>query len=729
MIKKELEKLRALNATPAMINALQEAGREKDEYSWKGTRHRDRYHLAARCQNLNGILKVSICTREDIQTKQYTPKWDIFINYLGDEYITRERQQDGSYKWRTAYIYNLENGCYWYPKYYDEYIYMNPEGTRQIKYLLKTKKGGYKGIEEWQTGCKRRQADAKIKKLTDKWDEAMKPIKDPPKGFDEWWKHNAFDGKNYIFYAGAGAKEGYCTSCLKKVELGIKPRHHLQGTCPKCRRKINYISRAKKKDPMRTGVKGACCIQRYKDGFVQREFHVERIDVKDKISVNKSEFMVSESKRILIQEYGCVVYVYADYKRRGFRWTKSDSQRFHWYYDDKAMYSRNIGSVMRNSHTAYPIARKNGYIGKNIAYFLAMEKEYPVIEMAYKAGLYVLGADMIKNKWQLEDALPKKSKNTLAGKLGIDNARMQRLKSMGGNLTALQWLQYEKEKDVILRNCDIITLQLAEITPELMVASKIAEHLSIEKICNYLEKQHKSRKGGKRPATYKTLWMDWEDYVDMMDDMQMDCSNELLLKPKDLEAAHNELVARISMMESKKEIEKTEKKFPQAQKIMKSLELKKYEYKNGKYCIVAPTQIADIYEEGLTLKHCIHTCDIYFQRIEIQETYLLFLRKAEAPDRPWYTIEIEPGGNIRQKKSTLNEAYKDLDDAIPFLKEWQQFVKKKMSKKDKELAQKSDQARREGYENLRKERKIIWHGRMQGTLLADALEDDFMAAE
>lgn len=66
-----------------------------------------------------------------------------------------------------------------------------------------------------------------------------------------------------------------------------------------------------------------------------------------------------------------------------------------------------------------------------------------------------------------------------------------------------------------------------------------------------------------------------------------------------------------------------------------------------------------------------------------QETYLLFLRRTDKPDVPWYTLEIEPGGNIRQKKSVLNEAYKDLDDALPFLRKWQQWVKKNLSAEDK----------------------------------------------
>lgn len=42
----------------------------------------------------------------------------------------------------------------------------------------------------------------------------------------------------------------------------------------------------------------------------------------------------------------------------------------------------------------------------------------------------------------------------------------------------------------------------------------------------------------------------------MMAKLKMDCSRELLLKPKDLAIAHNELVAKISMLDSSEEIAK-----------------------------------------------------------------------------------------------------------------------------------------------------------------------------
>ena len=121
MNKKELENLRTLNATKSMIEALRMPGRKND---WNGKQHKYRYWLAARCQQLDGILKVSICTREDLDKNILVPKWDIFINYEGETYNTRERQDDGTYKWRTAMIMNLEE---WYTgrREYDFYMYFN----------------------------------------------------------------------------------------------------------------------------------------------------------------------------------------------------------------------------------------------------------------------------------------------------------------------------------------------------------------------------------------------------------------------------------------------------------------------------------------------------------------------------------------------------------------------------------------------------------------------------
>lgn len=714
MIKKELEKLRTLNATPAMINAISEPGRQKDR--WSGKINKYKYHLVARCQNLNGLLKVSICTREDIEAGILMPKWDIYINYEGDQYITRQRQQDGSYKWREAYINNLESSYDYFYRDYDYYIYMNPEGKRSIRKLLESKEEDVcTGIQRWQEGCKKRAADKKIKELKDQWDEDMKPIGDTPKGFEKWYKTVEFNGSHNVYYSGAGAKEGYCTNCMRMVSLtSVKLKHHIENRCPACKKKATYISKKIKKKPMWTFWRSVTCVQRYKSGLVARTFSIRRIDK----NISQSEYIVEEYKREILMDGVYRKYQYTDFRNRGYCWNlNSGILERH----TASIYSMNFRRVLKNTHTSFLVAIKHGVGATEILSFLYLEKKYPVIEMLYKAGLYRLGKD-ISNQIMYKKLHIDTTQHELSKVLYIDKSRLQRLRNMNGDICMLSILQEEKKRDTIYRDEDIQLM--ADISQDDILKNDIFAHLSVKKVCNYIRQQREICGKSER-----RIWNDWMDYIRMMKKMKMDYTNEQLLKPRNLQIDHNELVARISLLDKKGEIQKKEQTFKAAASLLKSGELKKYEYSNDKYCIIAPASIADIYHEGLALKHCIHTCDIYFQRIDIRESYLLFLRKAADPEKPWYTIEAEPGGNIRQKKSVLNETYKDLEDALPFLKEWQQWVKKNLSAKDKKLAAASDQARKDGYQQLRNEKKLIWHGRLQGTLLADALESDFMEAQ
>lgn len=712
MIKAKLEKLRTLNATPAMIKAVSQPGRKKNY--WDEKVHKYKYKNFARCQNLDGILKISMCTREDLIKGILTPKWDIFINYDGDEYITRERQQDGTYKWRTAYIMNLEYGYYYHN--YDQYIYMNPEGIRSIRRFLETKEENVcTSIQRWQEGCKKRVEDKKIKKLTDQWDQDMSPIKEPPKGFEKWYKTVGFNGSHKVYYSGVGAEEGYCTNCMRMISLNSlkKITHNMNGCCPECRKKVTFISRAVKKLPIWTTWRSVTCAQRYKSGLVARTFSIRREDE----GINQSSYIVEEYRREILLDGVYRVYEYTDYKRRGFRWNLKRGEFYG--YTDK-IYPHNISRLLKNMHTSFLIAVKNGVDRKKILSFMHIEKKYPLIEMLFKAGLYELGKDVMY-EYRYNELNVDMTQHELAKILFLDKSRLQRLRNMNGNLCMLSILQEEKKRDTIYRDEDIRIMTSIDLND--ILENKIFLHLSVEKVCNYIRKQQ-----GIRQRSERNIWHDWMDYIGMMKKMKMDYTNEQLLKPSDIQIAHNELVAKISFLDKKSEIKKKEKMFKAAEKLMRSGELKKYEYSNDKYCIMAPAGIADIYAEGIALKHCIHTCDIYFQRIDIRESYLLFLRKTKDPERPWYTIEVEPGGNIRQKKSVLNETYKDLEDAIPFLTAWQQWVKKNLSAEDKKLAAASDQARKDGYKKLRQEKKLIWHGRLQGTLLADALESDFMEA-
>lgn len=196
--------------------------------------------------------------------------------------------------------------------------------------------------------------------------------------------------------------------------------------------------------------------------------------------------------------------------------------------------------------------------------------------------------------------------------------------------------------------------------------------------------------------------------------------------PKDLGRAHDECILMLESKNAETEANAIAKKFPKVEKILPKIQ--KFEYKGEQYSIIAPKDIKDIVMEGHVLRHCVHTCDYYFARIQTNESYLFFLRKNESPDMPWYTLEVESSGNIRQKRTTGDNQNEDLKDALPFLREWQAYFKKKMTAQEKKNGRRADALRKKNYEELRKNQNTIWHGKLAGQLLADVLEMDLMEA-
>ena len=304
--------------------------------------------------------------------------------------------------------------------------------------------------------------------------------------------------------------------------------------------------------------------------------------------------------------------------------------------------------------------------------------------------------------------------------LKLDKARLKRLQAVNGGIEHLEWYQLEKQRNTIWPDAMIKDLgdeELQEVN-----FGFLPQDLSNVKIWNYLKRQQ-ALAGGK--ALY-LIQDTWRDYLNMAKKAKMDVSNERIWKPKDLQAAHNEVVLILQQGEMEKEAEKLEKKWP---KVNSNLpKLKKFEYSDGKYSIVVPESILDIVKEGRILQHCVHTCDYYFDRIQRDETYLFFLRHADHEEIPWYTLEVEPSGNIRQKRTTGDNQNKDFEEAVEFLKKWQKVFVKRLTKEEKEAGKKADQARIREYKELRENENRVWHGKLAGQLLADVLEADFMAA-
>ena len=156
-------------------------------------------------------------------------------------------------------------------------------------------------------------------------------------------------------------------------------------------------------------------------------------------------------------------------------------------------------------------------------------------------------------------------------------------------------------------------------------------------------------------------------------------------------------------------------KYPRAEEILKDIR-ERYEYANEEYTILVPKDLVEIIEDGQALHHCAGATERYFDRIESRETYICFLRRAETPKIPFYTIEVEPSGTIRQHRSYLDEE-PGIELIRGFLKEWQKVLKKRLTEEDKRLAKVSKVKREENISELREK---------NNTRVLKGLAEDFM---
>ena len=129
------------------------------------------------------------------------------------------------------------------------------------------------------------------------------------------------------------------------------------------------------------------------------------------------------------------------------------------------------------------------------------------------------------------------------------------------------------------------------------------------------------------------------------------------------------------------------------------------------------------------MHHCVDKGGNYFERINSRESYILFLRKAVEPEKPYYTLEVEPDGTVRQKRTEFNRQLPDIEKAGTFLKRWQKQLQKKLSKEDLGLAVRSQELRVQELETMRKNKVKINGGDFAGKLLADVLEEDLMVVQ
>ena len=609
---------------------------------------------------------------------------------------------------------------------------ITPEDLAIIEAFTGQKMGRYM---RWHDLVERHIRDIRAKEWQIREDKRQEHIKDEmkkmppiPKSLEKWGMENVI--RHYFFVPPfRGEKEviGSCSACgeptpIRKGSMPIGA----DWTCPKCGAKGNirrYNFEARKKQSyynlscrlFHEKSEYVALLQRYADGLVLRYFYCWHGFV-DSTGQPKEECGMTEVGRDLLRTDGSTErFFHIRNDMLGYTFWDNKNlpglSSITLYYN--RLYTRNMTKRMLRGtpwqYSALEVVKNEQ--GFNPISYLKNYMAEPRLELLAKGGLRLLAI-------QIHPLMMGDSKKPWEA-LQMEKDDFFRLKAMNGSYFALSWIKEARKRGIIVKDAELLWLQKVNLrSSELDFALK---RMSIEQIRNYVTKQLVSYESAFGVVNA------WKDYLSMANKLHVNLASDLLFRPKDLKKAHDEAVTRVQKEADRIEAERIVSHFPAVNEVLPMLG--KYEFVGNAYAVLVPKEVKDIVAEGYALHHCVGTSDRYFDRIARKESFIGFVRRADALDTPYYTLEFEPGGTIRQLRTTGDAQDENFKEIKKFLTEvWQKAIRRSMDRSEKELAEAAKQARIREFAELRKTNARIWHGKLAGQFLADVLEKDLIIA-
>ena len=712
MKRKELKKLPVLRATTAMLKQAEKETMIPIGYFRKELRYEHEHY--ARCKRFDRILKVAIYLTKNLAAGGRKPVYELFLDYDAQDFLTYSFMEK---KWRTAMLRNLPQQGFGIRD-----VQISSRDSAVIGQYLHSKWEAIVAIREFQEGIREKQLLARHKKETDPWDAAMALVPPLPKGWDRWVSKVGVE-QNYMFYQyrRGGAKTGYCSYCDREVPIR-KPKHNAVARCLRCRRTVQFKSFGKM-GRLRTGRNILYLMQPYPGGFVIREFWAERTYDKEKYRNIKAFY--HEFRRAIFNADAKPVqaFYWGVYKQRTSRWIKGCNCSEGYYPDESGrVYGKTVPYLARTylQKTGLPeLTRTKMKIDPEK--YLAVLKRMPNLEQLTKAGLFRLAVECTQDYYKLSSIFQTTPvQRGLAPKLGLNRLELARLRKNQGGRAFLEWLQFEKQTGKPISDFAIQWMCKEHIDPQQL--QFIADRMRYGQIQHYLNRQMQEL----NLSSERVIEL-WRDYLSMAFRFGYDTSDPIVYRVRKLQQRHDELAARGEEKQLTLRAGELLQTYPHIEQNLQAIR-EKFAFTGKQFQIQVPDKLEDIFMDSRKLCQCIANSDVYWERMERRESYLLFLRKTAEPDTPYYTVEAEPGGTVRQVRTQYNRQNDDIGEVRAFLKIWQKQLAKRLTQKDKQLAADSHELRIKELVQLRNDQVTIHTGDLAGRLLVDVLTEDLMEA-
>lgn len=695
MKKKELLQMKQLCVTPQMKKVVREDKEYDAGYNWTDCKGRKQHmkqvqyehYLFFRAAVENDVLKVSVFTRKWILKGVTEPQYDIFISKKENKWMVYEHEED---KWRTAKVDMLDYDTGKVCALYRSKNYQSASDRKLVNNFLET---GNREIEaailDFQSNVRKINLEKKHKSEIAQIDEVMNEVPELPKDFETWVEKYGFIKHKYMMFRRKkknGTYKRYCTHCKKWVSDVEKATHNERVVCPACREEVMYKAWNRQRhlvDEKTVGI-----MQRLEDdtGYIMRKFHCKLQRTREKGWESEPELHIWENVRVRLDSCFCEaeLFEYGEYKYTGVnRWCHI-CRRSAWGYYSRSygsavMYTKNLRHVLKKEKFARMNLKSafDGDCGNKVdpVYILQRLVRYPSIEYLQKSGLHMLVSEIMKA--QEESHLFDTNATKITDLLKLDKQRIQRLKKVNGGSKVLKALQYEKNSGEKLTDQHLWYIKSGNI--DIWELETERTGLTIGRTLNFMKKQQE-----KEGRTFREILRYYKDYLDMAEERGMDLTDEIVCKNNRMMEFHNKYLEEKNQKENQKRDKEVNQKF---RKIARDYEKNKqhFGWENKKYAVMVPKCASEITKEGRLQHHCVGASDTYMGRMDRGESYILFLRKKENMQKPYYTLEVEYTGKIKQAYAAYDRKPDWENEIEKLLNRYTKEIEKR-TKKEQKLA-------------------------------------------
>ena len=484
-----------------------------------------------------------------------------------------------------------------------------------------------------------------------------------PDDFDSFIKEKLFKNDHIMYVS---KEKAVCTRCGAETKKTKEMKHNAKGNCPSCGKAVTYKSIGRMSE--HETKKEVLLIQRWENDVILRYFKCSLYSKNEK----KESIEYSESIRTYhierIEWYDKRYVHYTDFAGEEFWSDRMDS--YHQVgYGRCCLYSGNLQEIvgLLGESARLPIEEmaEEGIVIPWKDVLSGRAEKNRIFEKLYKADLKKLAVEYIRTYDVSVDYKQKELKKILM----ITGPMFTYMRTHNSGKKVLEIFQDAKKDNHGLNDREII--ELAEAGIKLSELKKVSEKNKIIKLFHYLKKT-----GGY--SSLKTTYSHYVDYMDMMKTMDYDLGRDTVRYPRDLKAAHDKAVTELYQEETDKRKREVLRRYPQIRKMKKELD-ERYGYRDKEYAIMAPSDAADIVEEGRKLHHCVGG-DNYIHNHNSGYKFILFLRRVQEPDKRYYTIEFDPEGSRIMQYYGYNDKKPDKEQVDKFLDKWKRQLKRKESR-------------------------------------------------